>query len=300
MLKIFHSDRFVPQLPAGHRFPIQKYQLIREQLLYEGTVQADQLEESRPLPDQYALLVHQETYWQRFISLELTPREARKMGFPQSAALVDRSRRSSNGTFEAAKHALQYGIGLNIAGGTHHAYADHGEGFCLLNDIAISASWLLQTGQIKQALVIDLDVHQGNGTAAIFANEPRVYTFSVHGKDNYPLRKEQSDLDIGLPTGTTDSEYLATIRREVPRLIDKVRPALIYYQSGVDVLATDKLGKLSLSRRGCQERDRLVMEACQQADVPLAVAIGGGYSARLADTVEAHANTFRTAVRLFG
>ncbi len=299
MLKLFHSDRFVPPLPEAHRFPIQKYQLIREQLLYEGTIEPHQLEESEPLPEAYALAVHHPDYWQRFLGTELSPREVRRVGFPQSAQLVDRSRRSSMGTFQAAFHALEHGIGMNIAGGTHHAYRDRGEGFCLLNDIAISASCLLDQGHVKQILIIDLDVHQGNGTAKIFHDEPRVFTFSMHGQDNYPLRKERSDLDIPLKTGTADALYLKLLQTQLSRLIDQVQPDLIYYQAGVDVLATDRLGKLALSRQGCQQRDATVMEACARQEIPLVVAIGGGYSARLADTVEAHVNTFRTAAMIF-
>lgn len=299
MLKIFHSDRFVPQLPEGHRFPISKYQLIREQLLYEGTILESQLEECIPIAAEHVLSVHHADYWERFVGLSLSEREVRRMGFPQSAELVNRSRRSCYGTFGAAIEALKYGIGMNIAGGTHHAYADHAEGFCLLNDIAISANFLLAMGAIKQALIVDLDVHQGNGSAVIFADEPRVFTFSMHGKDNYPLRKEQSDLDIAFPSGAQDNEYLNTLKEQLPRLIERVKPDLIYFQSGVDVLATDKLGHLSLTRQGCKARDRIVMEACAERQIPLVVAIGGGYSKRLVDTVEAHTNTFRLATEIF-
>ncbi|MEL7532110.1 MAG: histone deacetylase [Bacteroidota bacterium] len=299
MLKIFHSDRFVPKLPEGHRFPISKYQLIREQLLYEGTILESQLEECQAIEAEYVLAVHQADYWQRFVSLSFSDREVRRMGFPQSESLVDRSRRSCYGTFAAAKSALKYGIGMNIAGGTHHAYADHAEGFCLLNDIAISAHDLLKTGAVKKVLIVDLDVHQGNGSAVIFAEEARVFTFSMHGKDNYPLRKERSDLDIALPTRTQDNEYLNRLREQLPRLIERVKPDLIYFQSGVDVLESDKLGHLSLTRQGCKTRDRIVMEACAERQIPLVVAIGGGYSERLVDTVEAHANTFRLAAEIF-
>jgi acetoin utilization deacetylase AcuC-like enzyme len=300
MLKIYHSDRFVPQLPEKHRFPISKYQLVREQLCYEGTVRPEQLEESDPIPAEVALVVHELPYWERFAACKLSPREVRRMGFPQSPQLVERSRRSTYGTFCAALHALDHGIGMNIAGGTHHAYPDHGEGFCLLNDVAISATWLLQNKRVKKVLVVDLDVHQGNGTAAIFASEERVFTFSMHGKDNYPLHKEQSDLDIPLPTQTGDDAYLQVLEAHLPHLIEREKPDIIYYQSGVDVLATDKLGKLALSRKACRQRDEMVMASCAQRQIPLVVAIGGGYSAKLADTVEAHANTFRAAVSVFG
>ncbi|MCB0841901.1 MAG: histone deacetylase [Bacteroidetes bacterium] len=299
MLKIFHSDRFVPQLPEGHRFPIIKYQLIREQLLYEGTVEERDLEESTPCEEKNILAIHDADYWESMKTLSLTPRQIRRIGFPQSEQLVERSRRSCQGTFEAALNACQHGIGLNIAGGTHHAYRDRGEGFCFLNDQAITASYLLNEKIANQILIIDLDVHQGNGTASIFADDERVFTFSMHGADNYPLKKEMSDLDIPLPTGTEDRLYLDTLDETLPRLFDQVKPDFVFFQAGVDVLATDRLGKLSLTREGCKLRDRIVMNICRKRNIPLAVSIGGGYSVRLLDTVEAHTNTFRVARELF-
>ena len=232
-------------------------------------------------------------------TLSLTPRQIRRIGFPQSEQLVERSRRSCQGTFEAALNACQHGIGLNIAGGTHHAYRDRGEGFCFLNDQAITASYLLNEKIANQILIIDLDVHQGNGTASIFADDERVFTFSMHGADNYPLKKENSDLDIPLPTGTEDRLYLDTLDETLPRLFDQVKPDFVFFQAGVDVLATDRLGKLSLTREGCKLRDRMVMNICRKRNIPLAVSIGGGYSVRLLDTVEAHTNTFRVARELF-
>ncbi|MEM7371658.1 MAG: histone deacetylase [Bacteroidota bacterium] len=299
MLKIFHSDRFVPSLPEGHRFPIQKYQLIREQLLYEGSIDESQLEESFPVSEEDILSVHTETYWTAMREVRIGPKKMRRIGFPQSAQLVDRSRRSCQGTVSAALHALTHGIGMNIAGGTHHAYADAGEGFCLLNDFAICAHHLFRNQLAQQILIVDLDVHQGNGTAKIFEQDSRVFTFSMHGKDNYPLHKEQSDLDIALPTGTDDEEYLNQLNRTFPDLLESVQPDLVLFQAGVDVLASDRLGKLALSREGCMERDRIVLDLCKEKDIPLAVAIGGGYSPRLADTIEAHANTFRLAARMY-
>ena len=299
MLKIFHSDRFVPQLPEGHRFPIIKYQLIREQLLYEGTVEERDLEESTPCEEKNILAIHDADYWESMKTLSLTPRQIRRIGFPQSEQLVERSRRSCQGTFEAALNACQHGIGLNIAGGTHHAYRDRGEGFCFLNDQAITASYLLNEKIANQILIIDLDVHQGNGTASIFADDERVFTFSMHGADNYPLKKENSDLDIPLPTGTEDRLYLDTLDETLPRLFDQIKPDFVFFQAGVDVLATDRLGKLYLTREGCKLRDRIVMNICRKRNIPLAVSIGGGYSVRLLDTVEAHTNTFRVARELF-
>ncbi|MEL6694883.1 MAG: histone deacetylase [Bacteroidota bacterium] len=299
MMKIFHSDRFVPRLPDGHRFPIQKYQLIREQLLYEGTLTEDQLEEATPISEEEVLRVHDRSYWSHFTQLTLDPRAVRKIGFPQSAELVDRSRRSCQGTLGAALHALEYGVAGNIAGGTHHAYEGHGEGFCLLNDLVITAKHLLFHKHAKRILIVDLDVHQGNGTAKMCADDSRIFTFSMHGAQNYPLRKEVSDLDIPLDTFTEDPTYLALLRETLPKLIDQHMPDFILYQAGVDVLATDKLGKLNLTHRGCQQRDAFVLETAYQHQIPLAICIGGGYSERVADTVEAHARTFRTAVHIF-
>lgn len=299
MLRIFHSDRFVPTLPEGHRFPIDKYRLIREQLLYEGSIEEDMLEESEPISEEHIRNLHTAEYWDSIRELKVQPRAMRKIGFPQSATLVDRSRRSVNGTFEAAKWALKHGIGMNIAGGTHHAYRDRGEGFCLLNDIAISAQYLLDQKRVGQILIIDLDVHQGNGNADIFQDEDRVFTFSMHGKDNYPLHKEVSNLDLPMPTGSGDVEYLAELDKALARLIPEVKPDFIYFQAGVDVLESDRLGKLSLSRAGVKERDRRVLELCKAKNIPLAVCMGGGYSVRVADTVEAHCNTFRQAIELY-
>ncbi|MEO0468793.1 MAG: histone deacetylase [Bacteroidota bacterium] len=300
MLRIFHSDRYVPALPEGHRFPIGKYQLIREQLLFEGSAREEQLIESEPVAEADILRAHHPVYWQKVRDLGLSPREARKTGFPQSSSLVDRSRRSVQGTLSAALSALEHGAGMNIAGGTHHAYAQHGEGFCLLNDFAITAHHLLHHRLVNQILIVDLDVHQGNGNAHIFQDEKRVFTFSMHGQDNYPLRKESSDLDIGLPKDTDDNAYLALLQQTLPKLINQVRPDIIFFQAGVDVLATDTLGKLALSRQGCRQRDEILLSHCHERQIPVVVAMGGGYSARLVDTVEAHSNTFRTALDMFG
>lgn len=300
MVHFFHSDRFVPQLPEGHRFPIEKYGLVREQLLYEGVIAEADLIEATPVAEDDLLRVHTTRYWGAMRDLKLTPREMRRIGFPQSATLVDRSRRSVQGTLLAAQHALDYGCGINLAGGTHHAYANHGEGFCLLNDIAVAARWLLDQRRVKQILIVDLDVHQGNGNARLFAAEPRVFTFSMHCQANYPLRKEQSDLDLGLPIDTEDSTYLHQLAATLPGLIERVRPDFVFFQAGVDVLATDKLGRLALTHSGCRTRDEMLLSLCQKHQIPLAISMGGGYSERVADTVMAHANTFRLAVEVFG
>ncbi|MEM9917080.1 MAG: histone deacetylase [Bacteroidota bacterium] len=299
MLKVAYSEVYKYQLPEGHRFPMSKYELLPEQLLYEGTITEDNLFEPSPLDEATILQTHDATYWERLKNLELSKKEIRQIGFPLSEALVQRGRHIANGTIQCALFAQQHGAALNIAGGTHHSFRDRGEGFCLLNDIAIASNYLLNNRLCDKILVVDLDVHQGNGTASIFKEDERVFTFSMHGAKNYPLRKEQSDLDIGLPDKTTDQPYLKILNETLPTLIDQVEPDFIFYLSGVDVLQTDKLGRLALSIQGCKERDRVVLDACQKHKIPVAISMGGGYSPRLAQIVEAHANTYRVAQNLF-
>ena len=299
MLKIAWHEKFAHPLPEGHRFPMLKYDLLPEQLLYEGTITADNLFRPEPLPEPDILLTHDPGYWDRLKHLRLSASEIRKTGFPLSQELVEREVLIMNGTVQAALFALESGIGMNIAGGTHHAFRDRGEGFCLLNDIALAADYLLHHKGIEKILVVDLDVHQGNGTARIFCNQAQVFTFSMHSGHNYPFHKEESNLDIALPDGTGDAAYLHLLRQTLPRLFQEVAPDFLFFQSGVDILATDKLGKLQLSLAGCKARDREVLQACRQHGVPVAVSMGGGYSEKIADIVEAHANTFRLAQDLF-
>ncbi len=300
MLKIAWSPVYKYELPEGHRFPMLKYELIPEQLLYEGTVTEANFFHPDPLPEAVALRTHTQEYWDKLTRVTLSDREVRAIGFPINEKFVERGRHIANGTIQCARFALEHGCALNVAGGTHHAFADRGEGFCCFNDQAVAANYLLDHGLAHRILIVDLDVHQGNGTAAIFRNEPRVFTFSMHGERNYPLRKEQSDLDLGLPDGTGDTAYLRLLRDTLPRLADDFQPDFIFYQSGVDVLASDKLGRLDLSREGCRERDRIVLSYARQHRIPVAVSMGGGYSPRIADIVEAHANTFRVAMEVFG
>ncbi len=300
MPRLATSDHYTLDLPAGHRFPIAKYALIREQLLWQGVAAPDDFYEPGLCAEADVLRVHTAAYWHRVRDLQLSAREVRNLGLPQSPQLVRRSLSSSAGTLQSALGALKDGIGLNLAGGTHHAFADRGEGFCVLNDQAIAAAHLLAHGLARQVLVVDLDVHQGDGTAAIFRDEPRVFTFSMHAGANYPLRKEQSDLDVALALGTGDNAYLRTLKATLGPLVDHVRPDFIFYQAGVDVLATDKLGKLALTPAGCQQRDELVLGLCHARSLPVQVSMGGGYSERLIDIVEAHANTFRVAAGLWG
>ncbi|MHA6246393.1 histone deacetylase family protein [Pontibacter sp. CAU 1760] len=299
MLKIAWTDVFAHSLPEGHRFPMAKYDLLPEQLLYEGTITPENLFAPDPLPKQYVLETHEANYWSRLSQLQLTPSEIRKTGFPLSKELVHRELVIMNGTLQATLFALEFGIGMNVAGGTHHAFTDRGEGFCLLNDIGIAANYLLNHKGFRKILVVDLDVHQGNGTAQIFEHEPRVFTFSMHCGHNYPFHKEQSDLDVPLAEGTDDAAYLKLLHQHLPRLLDEVHPEFVFFQSGVDVLATDKLGKLGMSIGGCKERDRTVLELCQRHKLPVTVSMGGGYSKQIAHIVEAHANTFRLAQQLY-
>jgi acetoin utilization deacetylase AcuC-like enzyme len=299
MLKIAWTEIFAHPLPENHRFPMEKYTLLPEQLLYEGTITEENLFQPIPLQEQYILNTHDAAYWAKLKNLELSHSEIRKTGFPLSAQLVEREITIAQGTIQAALYALKYGIGMNIAGGTHHAFSDRGEGFCLLNDQAIAANYLLENQLAQKILIVDLDVHQGNGTAEIFQNQSSVFTFSMHGAKNYPLHKEQSDLDIALEDHTNDKEYLEILDQTLKRLLDEQQPDFVFYQSGVDVLHTDKLGRLGMTIAGCRERDRKVLEACHQNHLPVMVSMGGGYSERIAHIVEAHANTFRLAQEIF-
>ena len=299
MLKIAWSEIYAHSLPENHRFPMQKYDLLPEQLLYEGTITNDNFFTPHPLAERYILNTHDASYWNKLQHQQLSRSEIRKTGFPMSEQLVQREITIMQGTVQAARYALEFGVAFNIAGGTHHAFTDRGEGFCLLNDIAIGAHYLLEHKKVSQVLVVDLDVHQGNGTAQIFRDDPAVFTFSMHGAKNYPMHKEKSDLDIALPDGTDDGTYLDHLRTTLPRLLAEVQPDFIFFQSGVDVLATDKLGRLALTLEGCKERDRVVLEACHRDKIPVALSMGGGYSEKIAHIVEAHANTYRLAQHLF-
>lgn len=299
MIKIAYSNRFVLSLPDGHRFPMDKYSMLVEQLVYEGTITEKHLEDPGLLKEEDILATHTSAYWKALKTLSIDAKMVRKIGFPLTRELILRSMSSGMGTLYAAQQAIQNGIAFNAAGGTHHAYKDRGEGFCLLNDIAISANYLLNNGLASKVLVVDLDVHQGNGTAVIFKDDPRVFTWSVHGKDNYPLKKETSDLDHELATGTEDDDYLQLIESYLIRLIEVQEPDFIFFQAGVDVLKTDKLGHLALTREGCKERDRLVLQTAYEYEIPIAVTMGGGYSEKIMDIVEAHCNTYRVAFSIF-
>ncbi|MEM6765523.1 MAG: histone deacetylase [Bacteroidota bacterium] len=295
MLKVAWSPLYAHPLPEGHRFPMEKYELIPEQLTYEGTLGPDNFFEPGKISEETILLTHKEEYWEALKYQHISKREARKVGFPMSPQLVERAITIAEGTIQNAQYAFTYGVSMNTAGGTHHAYADRGEGFCVLNDQAIAINWLLAQNLIQRALIIDLDVHQGNGSAVLFQDNPAVFTLSVHCQQNYPLRKENSDLDIALPAFTEDDVYLSILEEHIPRVISQFQPDIIFYLAGVDVLQSDKLGKLSLSLAGCKERDRYVLTLCRAHELPVVVCLGGGYSPQIADIVEAHCNTFRLA-----
>lgn len=299
MLHVAYAPVYRYSLPEGHRFPMVKYELLPEQLLHEGTLS----DENFFHPDQFSreqlLLTHTSEYLDKLESLTLSRKEERAIGFPVMTSLVERGKYIACGTYQCALFSMEKGIAMNIAGGTHHAFADKGGGFCLYNDIALAAHNLLSENRVSKILIIDLDVHQGDGSAHIFQSDPRVFTLSFHGKNNYPLRKQTSDLDVELPDGCTDGFYLGQLANVLPGVMDIVRPELVFYLSGVDVLDSDKLGRLSLTREGCRKRDRFVLGECKSADVPVAVVMGGGYSTKISDIVEAHANTFRIAQEIY-
>ena len=299
MLKIAYSEIYKYRLPEGHRFPMLKYELIPEQLLYEGTVNEDNFFHPGQLSRKQLLSTHTSEYLDKLDTLSLSRKEERNIGFPVRQDLVERGKYISHGTYECASIALKTGISMNIAGGTHHAFADKGEGFCLYNDMALASKLIRKEKKVDQILFVDLDVHQGNGNAAIFKDEPKVFTFSMHGEKNYPLRKETSDLDIGLPDKIEDKNYLRLLTETLDKLMMKVQPNLIFFQAGVDVLATDKLGRLGLTMEGCKERDRIVMRMALRDQVPLVIVMGGGYSEKMTDLVTAHSNTFRSAQEIY-
>lgn len=299
MFKLAYSPIYAHPLPEGHRFPMLKYELIPKQLLYEGSITEENLFEPNLAIDKEILLTHEKDYLQQLKSLSLDKAHIRRIGFPLSEELVTRELCLIQGTLDCALFALQYGVSINIAGGTHHAFANKGEGFCLLNDMAFAANALLKRKLVQTVLIIDLDVHQGNGTAAIFKGNKSVFTFSMHGKDNYPFHKEESDLDVPLENGMKDEPYLTLLKNNLEKILDQVRPDFIFYLCGVDVLGTDKLGKLNLTEEGCKQRDSLIFNMSKSLKVPVACAMGGGYSPKISDIVNAHCNTIRSAQRIF-
>ncbi|WP_121202001.1 histone deacetylase family protein [Mucilaginibacter gracilis] len=300
MLKIAYDPIYAFQLPEGHRFPMLKYELIPQQLLHEGLITAENLfSPGGKIDEATILLTHEKAYWEQLRDLTISAKDARRIGFPMSARLIERSATISKGTVVACHHAFENKVAFNAAGGTHHAGTNWGEGFCMLNDQAIAANYLLANNLASSILIVDLDVHQGNGTAQIFERESRVFTFSMHGANNFPFRKEHSDLDIPLPDHMADDEYLSILYDTLPKLIAQSKPDFIFYLAGVDVLATDKLGKFDLTKQACKARDRFVFEQCIKNNIPVQVSMGGGYSPNVRDIVDAHCNTYRVAVDLY-
>ena len=299
MLKIAHDIIYRHPLDKNHRFPMEKYDLIPIQLIKEKTCNPNNFFVPKNLSDQNVLITHQKEYYKKLCSLSLSKKEIRPIGFPMSRELIKREKKIAQGTIECSDFSINNGISMNIAGGTHHAFYDKGEGFCMLNDQAIAANYLLNNSFIKKILIIDLDVHQGNGTASIFRNNPNVFTLSLHGQKNYPFRKENSDLDFGFDDFTNDAFYLKKLKEIIPRVIDNFQPDFIYYLSGVDVLKNDKLGRLSLTIKGCLERDRFILNNCKKNNIPVQVSMGGGYSFNIEEIIETHSNTFRLAQEIY-
>lgn len=298
-MHIAYAPIYSHPLPEGHRFPMLKYELIPEQLLHEGTITNENIFLPKPCTDEIVLWAHNKDYVAKLHNQTLSEKEQRHIGFPQSPQLTLREFIITQGTIDCCHYATENGVALNVAGGTHHAFADKGEGFCLLNDMAVASNYLLKKNLAKQILIIDLDVHQGNGTAKIFENENRVFTFSMHGEHNYPFHKEKSDLDIPLKDGTTDKEYLPLLQSALSKLIDKVNPDFAFFLSGVDILESDKFGKLKITMDGCRQRDEIVFSSLYKHQIPCAVAMGGGYSADVRVIVEAHCNTFRAGKDIY-
>ena len=299
MLKIAYHPIYKHSLPDEHRFPMEKYDLLPQQLVYEGTCNEENFFEPEVPNNKYFFIVHDAEYVSDLMNLTLNQKAARKIGFPLNEDLIAREMIIAGGTIKASVFAIKYGIAMNIAGGTHHAFTNKGEGFCMLNDQAIGARYLQEKGLATKILIVDLDVHQGNGTAEIFHNDPTVFTFSMHGKSNYPFHKEKSDLDIPLENETGDTLYLSLLKETLPELIKIQQPDFIYYLCGVDVVKTDKLGKLSLTIEGCKERDRFVLQTCKNQNIPVMCSMGGGYSPDIKIIIDAHANTFRLAQEIF-
>jgi acetoin utilization deacetylase AcuC-like enzyme len=297
-VKVFYSDHFVLPLPEGHRFPMVKYSMLRERVVASGVCEPGEMRVPRPVSDAEILGSHDEGYLRRVVSGRLTAKEMRRIGFPWSERMVERSRRASGGTLGACLAALEDGFAANLAGGTHHAFVDRGEGYCVFNDSAIAARAVQAEGLVEQVVVIDTDVHQGNGTAAILVGDASVFTFSIHGAKNFPFRKEESDLDVALPDGADDGEYLDALEEGLEKALDRSGAQLAIYLAGADPFEDDRLGRLCVSKEGLAERDRLVLEACRERGIPVAVTMAGGYAREVEDTVDIHFQSIQRAATL--
>ena len=297
-MQVFYTPRYYADIGQGHVFPIRKFELVRDRLLAEGTLQPAELVEPSPARIADVLLVHTEDYVSRLCNGQLTPKEIRRLGLPWSESLVRRSFYATGGTIAAAHTALDAGYGSNLAGGTHHSFADRGEGFCVLNDVAVAIRALRARKLIQRAAIVDCDVHQGNGTATIFHGDTDTFTFSMHGANNYPLFKAQSTVDIELPDGTSDDAYLATLARHLPRVFTH-EPEIVFYLAGADPYEGDKLGRLKVSIDGLRERDAYVLRECYKREVPVVTVMSGGYGKDINDTIEIHCNTIRMVKEVF-
>jgi acetoin utilization deacetylase AcuC-like enzyme len=297
-LKVFYSDQFVLPLPEGHRFPMVKYSMLRERVAEGGICEPEEMRVPRPVSDEEILRAHDRGYLRRVVEGTLSAKEMRRIGFPWSERMVERSRRASGGTLGACLAALEDGVAANLAGGTHHAFADQGEGYCVLNDSAIAARAVQARGLVERVVVVDTDVHQGNGTAAILRGDPSVFTFSIHGAGNFPFRKEESDLDIPLPDGADDGEFLEALEDGLEQALEASRVELAIYLAGADPYVDDRLGRLCVSKEGLADRDRLVVETCRERGIPVAVTMAGGYARKVEDTVDIHFRSIERAASL--
>jgi acetoin utilization deacetylase AcuC-like enzyme len=297
-MRLYYSDRFVLPLPAGHRFPMEKYARLRERVQAAAWFNGHTLDEPAAAVDAELATAHAVDYLQRVAAGALSAAEIRRIGFPWSPGMVERSRRSAGATIAACRAALEDGCGINLAGGTHHAFRDRGEGYCVFNDAAVAAKLLQAEGRVGQVAVVDCDVHQGNGTAAIASGDPAVFTFSIHGAKNFPFHKEASDLDIELPDGTGDRAYLDALERGLSETFGRIAPQLVIYLAGADPYQDDRLGRMALSKDGLLERDRMVLETCRRRGAPVAIAMAGGYARDIDDTVDIHYATVRLAAEL--
>lgn len=304
-MNVFSSDQFVLPLPEGHRFPMSKYRLLRERLLATAVLDEDAIQAAPPIGDDQLRTVHARSYVERVVSGGLSSSEQRVMGFPWSPGMVERSRRSVGATLAAARQALAMrggctpglAVSCNLAGGTHHAFADRGEGFCVFNDVAVAIRVLQAEAELSTALIVDCDVHQGNGSAAIFRSDSSVFTLSLHGARNYPARKETSDLDVALDDGTSDAAYLERLARALERC-GAVSADCVFYLGGADPYVEDRLGRLALTKAGLERRDRAVLRWCAERGVPVVVVMAGGYAPKVEDIVDIHAATVRVAATL--
>jgi acetoin utilization deacetylase AcuC-like enzyme len=299
MLKIAFDPIYRHQLKIGHRFPMEKYELLPEYLLRMNICNRNNFFSPLPIEKKLLLSTHDEGYYNNLINLSLSKLDARHIGFPLSEALIKREHVIAQGTIQNTHYAQLHGISMNIAGGTHHAFRDRPGAFCMLNDQAIASNYLINNNLAKRVMIVDLDVHQGDGTASIFEHQDSVFTISFHGQKNYPFKKQNSDFDLTFDDNTKDEAYLNALKNHLPRLVDLFEPDFMFYLAGVDVLKTDKLGRLALSMEGCKARDRFVLTLCRDQNIPVQVSMGGGYSVQINDIIDAHSNTFELAQELF-